>query len=885
MDQDIKTIIQYPADSVEYDIPFDYLSRKFIRVSLLTDSERLVLANITDYRYVSKTRIKLLVSTAGYTKVEIQRFTSASERIVDFSDGSVLRASDLNVAQIQSAHIAEEARDVAFLSISPNVAGQLDARGRRILNVGDPVEDGDAVNLETLHSTLAVAINKTLRHQHADIAPLQGILPNSILGFDAGGNPYTFTAQSGSAQELAQHLQSTAGASSVGALDGGTIQDALLNIVNVRSFRRYNTSPNDWGPALRKAVEYAASIGISDVWVTEHITVSSYGDDEWVLPFDDGTVSPDRIADGSEVNLPSEPMIPMRVFCDLPYGMNIRGYDRQSCSITFNWDGTTVDVNQGIAFVGRVRNWDGSYAAGVGKINRLASRTTCNQFSGISVKGAMIGYVSDGVAQWLYWDDVAFHNCLFGLLSAGMDHCEFGYIHFKDTVAGLLTGGWWQTRNAGNYPQAKLPPYPAADVQAAGWNDFIYINSLMDDGAKDTWTEGSLYDKADEFFDTYFYKTRHSVKVEDGGTGRMTKKTNAGGDAYSEIESDPFRGVASRSFYFMSRNMHSNKNIFVNHIKVHGRHRIPICGTQFQTGAWAGEVTSCYIERSPFTNTNLTSGSGNDFYSNPLNKYNVTWPYGNRDRIKLYTSTPATVVQGKLGVRLMHPSNSIQASASSDGVLVGVSPMRQTVFSTNLTNITPTSLFQVGIQTPTSYTTVAAFFRLMAFMPPISFNSTSYEGRDVSEVLFTSVAYRNSKTPITEVANGATDGSERVAIGGNSFLSYIRTRNQVEAKYFLQLPPAVAGFTSALYIPMDGLPVPLTTVASGVLGNTVPEVVMSRASYGDPTKPWRTASFTLGSDGKYYLSLNSDFYGSTKGALAELAAGSYLVFTLRYTAA
>ncbi|MDT9151077.1 phage tail fiber protein, partial [Escherichia coli] len=81
----------------EFDIPFDYLSRKFVRVSLVADDNRRLLSNITEYRYVSKTRVKLLVETTGFDRVEIRRFTSASERIVDFNDGSVLRAADLNV--------------------------------------------------------------------------------------------------------------------------------------------------------------------------------------------------------------------------------------------------------------------------------------------------------------------------------------------------------------------------------------------------------------------------------------------------------------------------------------------------------------------------------------------------------------------------------------------------------------------------------------------------------------------------------------------------------------------------------------------------------------------------------------------------------------------
>lgn len=157
MDQDIKTIIQYPTGAEEFDIPFDYLSRKFVRVSLVAAENRRLLSNIAEYRYVSKTRIKLLVDTTGFDRVEVRRFTSASERIVDFSDGSVLRADDLNVSQLQSSHIAEEARDNALMSMPENDAGNLDARNRKIVRLAPGEVGTDAINKNQLDTTLGAA--------------------------------------------------------------------------------------------------------------------------------------------------------------------------------------------------------------------------------------------------------------------------------------------------------------------------------------------------------------------------------------------------------------------------------------------------------------------------------------------------------------------------------------------------------------------------------------------------------------------------------------------------------------------------------------------------------------------------------------------------------
>lgn len=236
MDQDIKTVIQYPVGATEFDIPFDYLSRKFVRVSLVADENRRLLSNITEYRYVSKTRVKLLVDTTGFDRVEIRRFTSASERVVDFSDGSVLRAADLDVANLQSAHIAEEARDVSAMSLQQDDAGNLDAKGRRIVNVAGAVDATDAVNYGFMQTAIANNMAHAVRFDGGNLNPIRAIMPGSVLGFDANGQPYTFTSKTGSAEELAQHLASPNGAGSIGSPAAGTVADALLGIVPAAAF-------------------------------------------------------------------------------------------------------------------------------------------------------------------------------------------------------------------------------------------------------------------------------------------------------------------------------------------------------------------------------------------------------------------------------------------------------------------------------------------------------------------------------------------------------------------------------------------------------------------------------------------------------------------------
>lgn len=145
----IKTVLTYPLDGSnrDFNIPFEYLARKFVVVTLI-GVDRKVLTINTDYRFATRTTISLTKAWGpadGYTTIELRRVTSTTDRLVDFTDGSILRAYDLNVAQIQTMHVAEEARDLTADTIGVNNDGHLDARGRRIVNLANAVEDRDAV--------------------------------------------------------------------------------------------------------------------------------------------------------------------------------------------------------------------------------------------------------------------------------------------------------------------------------------------------------------------------------------------------------------------------------------------------------------------------------------------------------------------------------------------------------------------------------------------------------------------------------------------------------------------------------------------------------------------------------------------------------------------
>ncbi|WZX11504.1 tail fiber protein [Pseudomonas phage YZU-PF-006] len=163
-----KTVKTYELDGVKKDftVPFEYLARKFVVVTLVGSSRRVLTG--TEYRFTSSTQVTTTLPwgpSDGYDSIEIRRFTSATERLVDFVDGSILRAYDLNISQVQSLHIAEEARDLTADTIAINDEGELDARGKRIVNLADGIDPGDAV---------------TMRQAGALMPEISGLIKNSM---------------------------------------------------------------------------------------------------------------------------------------------------------------------------------------------------------------------------------------------------------------------------------------------------------------------------------------------------------------------------------------------------------------------------------------------------------------------------------------------------------------------------------------------------------------------------------------------------------------------------------------------------------------------------------------------------------------------------------
>lgn len=140
-------IYQGTGSQTDYTVPFDYLKKSFVNVSL--EGEELTGGDPddtgADYYFIDKTTIRLKVAPPAGQFLTVRRYTSETERVVTFKDASVLKANDLDTSQLQAFHIAAEARDIINDALIQNKDGNWDAKNKRIVRVADPVDPQDAM--------------------------------------------------------------------------------------------------------------------------------------------------------------------------------------------------------------------------------------------------------------------------------------------------------------------------------------------------------------------------------------------------------------------------------------------------------------------------------------------------------------------------------------------------------------------------------------------------------------------------------------------------------------------------------------------------------------------------------------------------------------------
>ena len=134
-----------------YSFPFPYLSKQFVKVRVDHANTSTLLEYNRDYTIEGQTLTLTPVHpfVSGATLCIYRQTPTGS--LVDFSDGSLLLASEMDRLSTQLLHVEEENSDlIASTGMFADDDNSWQGQGRRIKNLSDPVDTHDAVTLSHL---------------------------------------------------------------------------------------------------------------------------------------------------------------------------------------------------------------------------------------------------------------------------------------------------------------------------------------------------------------------------------------------------------------------------------------------------------------------------------------------------------------------------------------------------------------------------------------------------------------------------------------------------------------------------------------------------------------------------------------------------------------
>lgn len=138
-----------------FNIPFDYLRNSFVKAKIGDDGEPMEYG--TDYEVANR---QITFTTAPVGMLYVYRETP-TDRMVQFMEGSVLKATDMNISTLQQLHIIEEAQDwtTSNAIVFNDETLAWEAKGYHITNVADPVDAQDVVTKNYLENNTLICDN------------------------------------------------------------------------------------------------------------------------------------------------------------------------------------------------------------------------------------------------------------------------------------------------------------------------------------------------------------------------------------------------------------------------------------------------------------------------------------------------------------------------------------------------------------------------------------------------------------------------------------------------------------------------------------------------------------------------------------------------------
>lgn len=157
--------VRYTGDGLTTNFAFSF--------PYLNDSNIKVYVNgvETARTLLNSSTVVLSPAPASGAQVEIRRATVTNEPPVDFVDGSTLLETDLDLIAKYNLYTVQEALDIATDALAEAIDGTLDAQGRRIKNVANPVNAQDAVTKAWAETAMTSQLQEAqaLVNQAADL--------------------------------------------------------------------------------------------------------------------------------------------------------------------------------------------------------------------------------------------------------------------------------------------------------------------------------------------------------------------------------------------------------------------------------------------------------------------------------------------------------------------------------------------------------------------------------------------------------------------------------------------------------------------------------------------------------------------------------------------
>ena len=151
------------GSQTNYSFTFPYLKTSDIKVSLDgVETSNFTFANATTIQLNNGATPPVATAPASGVKIRILRETTVDNLTATFYAGSAIKSEDLNDNFTQNLYVTQEVNQRYVPTSGGTFTGNLDLGGNKVINIGNPVNAGDAVNKTTLDSSIDTAIDNDI---------------------------------------------------------------------------------------------------------------------------------------------------------------------------------------------------------------------------------------------------------------------------------------------------------------------------------------------------------------------------------------------------------------------------------------------------------------------------------------------------------------------------------------------------------------------------------------------------------------------------------------------------------------------------------------------------------------------------------------------------